>query len=68
MSVNGQDLITYVGHILGLHHVVCSVCDAVEEIGVFISSEAGLSQVDAGEIGWKQICPLCRKVTLKLLV
>jgi len=46
---------------------VCSVPD-VEEIGVFITSDAELSQVDAAVLGWKQMCPLYRKVTAQLAV
>jgi len=47
---------------------VCSVSDVVEEIGVFITSDAKLSQVDAAVMGWKQICPLYREVTAQLAV
>jgi hypothetical protein len=40
----------------------------VEEIGVIITSDAELSQVDAAVMGWKQLCPLYRKVAAKLAV
>jgi len=55
------------GHILCLHDVVCSVSD-VEEIGVFVTSDAELSQVDAAVMGWRQVCPFYRKVTARLAV
>ena len=47
---------------------MCSISDIVEEIGVFITSDAELSQVDAAVKGWKQICPLYREVTAQLAV
>jgi hypothetical protein len=46
---------------------VCSVSD-VEEIGVFIISDAEVSQVDTAVMGWKQICPVYRTVTAQLAV
>jgi hypothetical protein len=57
----------YLGHILCLHHVVCSVSD-VEEIGVFVTSDAELSQVDGAMMVCKQTCLLYRKVTAQLAV
>lgn len=57
----------YLGHILCLHHGVCSVSD-VEEIGVFITSDAESSQVDAAVMRWKQACPLYGTVTAQLAV